>query len=161
MPSPERATVPPRPARRAPWRFAGTPERPHRYVRGLQVRLERRGPAAAASVEWSGLAPPVSLVLQQVRLREPRWFGGDSAWSVKPFEDLHWKAPLPQGDGPQLSVFLVGVASAHGISGQALSASASPDAGAPAETGPAGSASPAPPRAPPPPATLYVDGACA
>jgi hypothetical protein len=159
-PSPEVATVPPRRARRTLSRFAGTPDRPHRYVRGLQVRLEHRGSAPAASVEWSGLEPPVSLVLQQVRLHELRWFGGDSAWSVKPFEDLRWKAPVPQADGPELSVYLVGVASAHGIPGQGLAASASPDAGASAEAGPDASASPAPPRAPPP-ATLYVDGACA
>ena len=142
-------------------RFAGTPEHPHRYVRGLRVRVDHAGSRPAAVVEWSGLEPPVALVLQQVQLRERRWFGGKSTGAVRPFDDLRQDTPLRAAqDAPSLSVFLVGVASAHVTPAQQnLSASASPDAGA--QDGPTvPEAGPDAPR-PPPPSTLYVDGACA
>lgn len=149
--------------RSRPKSFTGTPARPHRYFRGLEVSLRRAAGATSTVVQWSGRKPPVALVLQHVELPEGQRFGGLSSWSLQPFEGLERHTAVDRGaDQPALSVYLVGAASAHGSPEQSLSASA-PDGGARPEAHAAASDGGALPAAPsqPPPSSLYVDGACA
>lgn len=162
--------ISPRPERRVPaFLGRGTPERPHRFVRGLEVRWVYGDDPDQAVVRWSGLKPRVPLTLQRVDYQDPLWFGGTTTASVKPFDDYEFEqsfAPAASRKGARLTIFLAsGASEADAMTTRSASASEVHGTGAgPAPTDVQATPLPDlgnPDTGSPLPPTLYVDGACA
>lgn len=162
-------------APRSPRFVPGTPDRPLRFVRGLEVLADRRGDDRfGAVVEWSGRHRSPPPLLYQVEFSDTYLFGGDTRSRALPFDGR--ARPASIGSSTRLAVFLPVDSAGVPQPGTAPDRLPEPtriagnDAGAVDAAGAAGhheeradapSSAAADGRAPHPPQMLYADGACA